>query len=316
MNKHVSKNVACRLSSAIGCLVTLSKVFLSLGLTQALNIADIQKGWMGTKMGLTFSCCEELCPSLLQVLVRISTEQGEHTQCKDHRAINLTGTLPSPFLTVPLGCAALPTSSHTTQALAFLSSRAPLRPVLLSQPGLLSLPLGRDHCWLPSAALAASDPTLLSTTTVPPSPAPAGPAPCCSHSFLGGPQHVPPHPHPQCDPRLLWGPSTWTLWVACWGSPTLRLLSLQCLWPWSSWLLRNPASCLTVTWLRTWTRNQGSSLGGVGEDESLSSGEKEVTPGKWQQHPKVLRKSLPPLVHRLEDLPGSCPHPQLSPRQH
>lgn len=37
---------------------------------------------------------------------------------------------------------------------------------------------------------------------------------------------------------------------------------------------------------------------------------------KWQQHPKVLRKNFPPRVHRLEDLPGSCPHPQLSPRQH
>lgn len=28
-----------------------------------------------------------------------------------------------------------------------------------------------------------------------------------------------------------------------------------------------------------------------------------------QPHPKVLRKSHHPLIHRLEDLPGRCPTP-------
>lgn len=46
----MSEKVASRLSSATDCLVTLSEVFLSLGLMQALNIAGIQKGWMDRKI--------------------------------------------------------------------------------------------------------------------------------------------------------------------------------------------------------------------------------------------------------------------------
>lgn len=46
-----------------------------------------------------------------------------------------------------------------------------------------------------------------------------------------------------------------------------------------------------------------------GEDESHSSGGKEVTLEKLQQLRKVLRKNLPLRVHRLEDVPGAVPTP-------
>lgn len=42
----MKENRAFRFSCAIGCSGTLSKMFLSVGLMQALNMADTQKVWM------------------------------------------------------------------------------------------------------------------------------------------------------------------------------------------------------------------------------------------------------------------------------
>lgn len=79
----------------------------------------------------------------------------------------------------------------------------PCWPCWSSQPGLPCPSLGWVCCELPFCSPPASDPTLLSTTTLPPSSAPVGPAPCCAlglrRSILGRPPGL----HPQRNPRLL-----------------------------------------------------------------------------------------------------------------
>lgn len=144
-----------------------------------------------------------------------------------------------------------------------------------------------------------------------------------SHS-CSGMYHLPRQfAHPARGPRSVWAP-------AADPAGSLRLDSCACLWAGTAagflsaaLQLQTPSCCppppcspalLPILSAIPGIEDQGSSLGRGRRGKS--SAEKGITPEKWQQHPKVLRKNLPPSIHRLEDLPGSRPHPQLSPRQH
>ena len=160
------------------------------------------------------------------------------------------------------------------------ASLSPSSPVVCHPPRQLTCRLhGLLGAVCPAGSLSGWTSLLVPNLSAVPGSSRA-PAPGASPGGSGGP---PLPPFPGCP---------------CWGACGLGLADHS----------GTPFPALESFGWRTGMGNQGSSLH-RGEGESHSSGGKEVTPEKLQPLRKVLRRNLPPRVHRLEDVPGAVPTP-------